>query len=98
MNIGVFDSGIGGLWILKYLQKELPTYNFIYYADQANIPYGTHTPREITGFCFNVTDLLIKKDCKLIVVACNTATSASINQLREKYDIPFVGIEPAIKP
>jgi glutamate racemase len=98
MNIGVFDSGLGGLWILKYLEKELPNYNFIYYADQAHLPYGTREPEEITKLSSDVVDFLLKKDCKLIVIACNTATSASIANLREKYTVPFVGIEPAIKP
>ena len=98
MNIGVFDSGLGGLWILKYLEKELPNYNFIYFADQAHIPYGSHTPDEITQFSIDITNFLLAKDCTLIVVACNTATSSSITTLREKYPIPFVGIEPAIKP
>lgn len=98
MNIGVFDSGLGGLWILKYLQEQLPSYNYIYYADQAHIPYGSHTLDEITKFCFDIANFLIEKDCKLIVVACNTATSASIAELREKYSVPFVGIEPAVKP
>jgi len=98
MNIGVFDSGLGGLWILKYLERELPLYNFIYYADQAHLPYGTKTPDEITRFSSDIVDFLLAKDCKLIVIACNTATSASIAKLREKYSVPFVGMEPAIKP
>lgn len=98
MNIGVFDSGLGGLWILKYLERELPGYNFIYFADQANLPYGSHTPDEITKFSFAITDFLLSKNCKLIVLACNTATSAAIATLREKYPVPFVGIEPAVKP
>lgn len=98
MNIGVFDSGLGGLWILNYLTKELPEYNFIYYADQAHIPYGLHTPEDIIKFSIDITDFLLRKECSLIVIACNTATSASIGKLREKYSIPFVGIEPAIKP
>jgi glutamate racemase len=98
MNIGVFDSGLGGLWILKYLEQELPGYNYIYYADQAHIPYGSHTPDEIYEYSKNITDFLIEKDCNLIVIACNTATSASIVKLREKYSVPFVGIEPAVKP
>ena len=98
MSIGVFDSGLGGLWILKYLENELPNYNFIYYADQAHLPYGTREPEEITKLSSDIVDFLLEKDCKLIVIACNTATSASIKTLREKYDVPFVGIEPAIKP
>lgn len=97
-NIGVFDSGLGGLWILKYLEQELPDYNFIYYADQANLPYGSHTPDEILKFSEKITDFLIAKDCVLVVIACNTATSSSIAYLRDKYPIPFVGIEPAVKP
>lgn len=97
-NIGVFDSGLGGLWILKYLEQELPDYNFIYYADQAHLPYGSKTPDEIIKFSSDIVDFLLSKNCEIIVIACNTATSASIKTLREKYDIPFVGIEPAIKP
>ena len=97
-NIGVLDSGLGVLWILKYLEQELPGYNYIYFADQAHLPYGTKDPSEITKFCVGITDFLIAKDCALIVVACNTATSASISTLRESYPLPFVGIEPAIKP
>lgn len=97
-KIGVFDSGIGGLWILKLLEKELPGYQYIYYADQAHIPYGSHTPEEIIKFSSDITDFFIEKGCELVVIACNTATSAAISTLREKYTIPFVGIEPAIKP
>ncbi len=97
-NIGVFDSGLGGLWILKYLEQEMPDYNFIYYADQVHLPYGSKTPDEITKFSSDIVDFLLSKDCKIIVIACNTATSAAISTLRTKYDVPFVGIEPAIKP
>lgn len=97
-NIGVFDSGLGGLWILKYLEENLPGYHYIYYADQTNLPYGSHIPEEITQFSRNITNFLIEKDCKIIVIACNTATSAAITKLREEYSLPFVGIEPAVKP
>jgi glutamate racemase len=97
-NIGVFDSGLGGLWILKSLVRELPGYHFIYFADQAHIPYGSHEPSEIIEFSKKIADFLIEKNCKLVVIACNTATSSAISTLREKYTIPFVGIEPAIKP
>jgi len=89
---------LGGSWILKYLERELPNVHFIYYADQAHVPYGSHTPTEILKFSEDITQFLISKDCGLIVIACNTATSASINELRGKYNIPFVGIEPAVKP
>jgi glutamate racemase len=99
MNIGVFDSGLGGLWILKHLENNLPGYNYVFLGDQAHMPYGNKTPEEITKLCFSITDFLIHKGCTLIVVACNTATSASIESLRMRYpDLVFVGIEPAIKP
>ncbi len=97
-NIGIFDSGIGGLSILKYLTEKLPNYHYIYFADQAHVPYGNHTSQEIIKYSCDITDFLIEKKCKLIVVACNTATSAAISTLRDKYDVPFVGIEPAVKP
>jgi glutamate racemase len=97
-NIGVFDSGLGGLWILKHLVEELPGYHFIYFADQAHVPYGEHLPSEIVEYSSEITDFLLEKNCKLIVIACNTATSSAIAELRSKYPIPFVGIEPAIKP
>jgi len=98
MNIGVFDSGLGGLFILSKLIRELPGYNFVYYADQAHIPYGAHTPYEIVGFSEKITEFLISKDCALIIIACNTATSSAISTLRTEYSVPFVGIEPAVKP
>jgi glutamate racemase len=97
-NIGVFDSGLGGLWILKYLAQELPGYNYIYYADQAHLPYGTKSPEEIIKLSSDITEFFIAKGCELLVIACNTATSAAISTLREKYSVPFVGMEPAIKP
>ena len=97
-NIGVFDSGIGGLWILKQLEKSLPDYNYVFFADQAYLPYGTRSQEEITERSFFITDFLISKGCMVIVIACNTATSASIEKLRAHYpQITFVGIEPAIK-
>lgn len=98
-KIGVFDSGLGGLWVLKHLKSSMPDYDYVYYADQANVPYGSHTKNEIIEFSRNIADFLIKKDCKLIVVACNTATSVAIEFLRNNYkDIIFVGMEPAVKP
>ncbi len=97
-KIGVFDSGLGGLWVLKHLQNELPQYEYVFLADQANMPYGNRTKEEIVNLSFKITDFLISQGCDMVVVACNTATSAAINKLREKYKIPFVGMEPAIKP
>jgi len=99
INIGVFDSGVGGLWILKHLQEELPGCNYIFFGDQAHVPYGTRQMKEIRSFSEDITKFLIEKDCKIIVIACNTASAASLSYLREKFpEIIFVGMEPAIKP
>lgn len=96
--IGVFDSGIGGTSILREITKLLPNEDFIYLADSANAPYGQKPPEAILDLCKKNVEFLLEKKCKLIVVACNTATTNAISFLREKYDIPFIGIEPAIKP
>jgi glutamate racemase len=96
--IGIFDSGVGGISIWKEIHELLPNENTIYLADSINAPYGQKCKQEIIDLCFKNTELLIKKNCKLIVVACNTATTNAIKQLRAKYEIPFIGIEPAIKP
>lgn len=96
--IGVFDSGVGGLSVLKALQALLPQEDFIYVADQAYAPYGKRTKHEIIERSTAISTWLIAQDCKLIVVACNTATTNAISHLRESFALPFVGIEPAIKP
>lgn len=96
--IGLFDSGIGGTSIWKEVHNLLPNENTIYLADSKNAPYGLKSKDEIISLCFKNTDFLLKHNCKIIVVACNTATTNAIKELREKYDIPFIGIEPAIKP
>ncbi len=96
--IGLFDSGIGGTSIWKEIIKLLPNEQTIYLADSKNAPYGEKSKGEIIALCVKNTELLISKGCKLIVVACNTATTNAIAYLRENYDVPFIGIEPAIKP
>lgn len=96
--IGIFDSGIGGTSIWKEVVKLLPTENTIYLADSKNAPYGEKSSEEIIALSVKNTDYLISKGCKLIVVACNTATTNAIDYLRKNYSIPFIGIEPAIKP
>src|SRR6187402_286736 len=96
--IGVFDSGIGGTSIWNEIHNLLPNEKTIYLADSKNAPYGQKTKEEIVALSKKNTDLLIEMGCKLIVVACNTATTNAIRELRTKYDIPFIGIEPAIKP
>jgi len=96
--IGIFDSGIGGTSIWKEVIKLLPNENTIYLADSKNAPYGEKSTEEIISLCIKNTELLISKGCKLIIVACNTATTNAIDYLRKNYAIPFIGIEPAIKP
>ncbi len=96
--IGIFDSGVGGTSIWKEIRKKLPHEDTIYLADSHNAPYGTKSPDEILQLSKKNTELLLSKECKLIVVACNTATTNAIKQLRETYQVPFIGIEPAIKP
>jgi glutamate racemase len=96
--IGLFDSGIGGTSIWKEIHDLLPNENSIYLADSKNAPYGQKSKEEIIYFSQKNTEFLLNKNCKIIVVACNTATTNAIKELRAKYDIPFIGIEPAIKP
>ncbi len=96
--IGIFDSGVGGTSIWKEINMLLPNENTIYLADSANAPYGTKGKEAIINLSIKNSDYLIKQGCKLIVVACNTATTNAIYTLRQKYSIPFIGIEPAIKP
>ncbi len=96
--IGVFDSGVGGTSIWKEIHKLLPFENSIYLADSKNAPYGEKSADEILALSIKNTEFLLKQNCKLIVVACNTATTNAISYLRNNYDVPFIGIEPAIKP
>jgi glutamate racemase len=96
--IGIFDSGIGGTSIWKAIHELLPNEKTIYLADSKNAPYGQKSKEEIVALSMKNTDFLLEMNCKLIVVACNTATTNAIQELREKYDVPFIGIEPAIKP
>ncbi|MDO9276371.1 MAG: glutamate racemase [Lutibacter sp.] len=96
--IGLFDSGIGGTSIWKEVVKLLPNENTIYLADSKNAPYGEKTSEEIIALSIKNTEFLLSKGCKLIIVACNTATTNAIDYLRKNYSIPFIGIEPAIKP
>lgn len=96
--IGVFDSGVGGTSIWKEIHKLLPYENSIYLADSKNAPYGEKSADEILALSIKNTEFLLNKNCKLIIVACNTATTNAISYLRNTYDVPFIGIEPAIKP
>ncbi len=97
-KIGVFDSGIGGLSILKVMKEVMPKENYIYYADSKNCPYGNKSIDELIDITSNIVDYLLSNDVKIIVIACNTATTKCMKVLREKYkDVIFVGTVPAIK-
>ena len=95
--IGLFDSGIGGTSIWKAINQLLPNENTIYLADSKNAPYGLRTKEEIIALCYKNVNFLLNQNCKIIVVACNTATTNAIKELRSKYTVPIIGIEPAIK-
>lgn len=96
--IGLFDSGIGGTSIWNAIHTLLPQESTIYLADSKNAPYGQKSKDEIIALSSKNVEILLKHDCKLIVVACNTATTNAIDELRAKYPVPIIGIEPAIKP
>lgn len=97
--IGVFDSGVGGISVLRELVKLMPNENYIFYGDSGNAPYGTKTLEAVQQLTLQDAEHLYKQEVKALIVACNTATSAAVHLLREKYtDIPVIGIEPALKP
>ena len=98
MKIGFMDSGIGGLTVLRECLNRLPAHEYLYYADSNNAPYGIKSKEEVYQLTEDAVDYLVEKGAGIIVIACNTATSASVAQLREKYNIPIIGMEPAIKP
>ena len=96
--IGVFDSGVGGLSIMRELRRQLPNEDMIYFADAANCPYGLRSLEEIRGLTQAILSFLLAQGCKIIVVACNTASAAALRHLRERFEVPIVGMEPAVKP
>lgn len=96
--IGIFDSGVGGTSIFKEIHQLLPNESIIYLADSSNAPYGDKASEDIKNLSEKNTRFLLSMNCKLIVVACNTATTNAISYLRASYNVPFIGIEPAIKP
>src|SRR5512147_3315383 len=97
--IGIFDSGIGGLSVWREIAKQLPHEDTIYFADQIHIPYGPRSLQEIRLFSEAITRFLLERNCKIIVVACNAASAAALKHLRATLpDVPFVGMEPAVKP
>lgn len=97
--IGIFDSGLGGISIWKGIREELPGESLIYFGDGLRCPYGNRTENEVRSFTIEAVERLLARDCKMIVVACNTATAMAIDDLRERFrEIPIVGLEPAVKP
>ena len=99
MPIGFFDSGVGGLSVMRKAVEMLPNESLVYFGDSKNAPYGVKSKEEVQKLSFNAAKFLIAKGAKAIVVACNTATSAAIKELRREYsDMPIIGIEPAVKP
>ncbi len=97
--IGVFDSGVGGLSVLRALKARLPNEHFIYIADQVHVPYGPRPLAEVRAFAEGITRYLLSQQAKAVVVACNTASAAALHYLRQIFpQIPFVGMEPAVKP
>ncbi|MGC6587673.1 glutamate racemase [Paenibacillus sp. Dod16] len=98
MRIAFFDSGLGGLTVLSEAMKELPQEDFLFYADTLHVPYGTKAKEDVKSYIHHAMESIMKEEVKAIVVACNTATSMAISDLRKAYPIPVIGMEPAVKP
>ncbi len=96
--IGIFDSGVGGLCVLKEIQKHIPGESINYLADSSNCPYGSKKMEEALLLAKKNIEFLLKLNCKLIVIACNTVTAVAIDNFRSEYNVPFIGMEPALKP
>jgi len=96
--VGIFDSGAGGLSVLRFFQRHCPRERVLYCADTAYFPYGPRPAAEVRKRCFAIADKLLAHDVKLIIVACNTASAAAITELREAFPVPFVGVVPGVKP
>jgi len=97
--VGIFDSGVGGLSVLQEVHQQYPLEDCIYIADQIHVPYGPRSRGEVLGFSEGIVRYLLGKGAKLIIIACNTASAVALAELRKKYpDVPFVGMEPAVKP
>lgn len=98
VRIGFFDSGIGGMTVLHQALRFLPNEDYIFYADTLHVPYGEKPKEEVRQYIFNAADFIANQGVKALVIACNTATSIAVEDLRKKYDFPILGIEPAVKP
>jgi glutamate racemase len=98
MRIGFFDSGIGGLTVLYDAMRHIPDADYLYYADTDHVPYGTKPKDEVRRYVLQAAGFLVQRSADALVIACNTATSAAIDELRGAYSIPIIGMEPAVKP
>jgi glutamate racemase len=98
LNIGIFDSGIGGMTLLHQALVSLPEEHYIFYADTDHVPYGTKTREQVVSYVDTVMEFMNEHECEAVVIACNTATAVAAALMREKYDFPIIGIEPAVKP
>ncbi|MBE6022948.1 MAG: glutamate racemase [Cellulosilyticum sp.] len=97
MKVGIFDSGIGGITVLKTAIEHLPQIEYIYYSDNLHVPYGTKPKNEVVGYVKDVVKFLVDQGAEAILIACNTATSVAVKELRTLYNIPIIGMEPAVK-
>lgn len=98
VSIGFFDSGIGGMTVLHQALKLLPNDDYLFYADTSHVPYGEKSKEEVREYIFNSVNFMADQGIKALVIACNTATSIAVEDLRQKYNFPILGIEPAVKP
>lgn len=97
-TIGIMDSGVGGLSVYREIRKLLPSERYVYFSDSANCPYGEKKPEFIRDRCREITGMMLSRGASAMVIACNTATAAAITTLRSEFNIPFIGMEPAVKP
>lgn len=98
MKIGYFDSGIGGLSVMHDAMRRMPEEEFLFYMDTDHVPYGNKRKEDVIAYVKTATEFMLQNDCKAMVIACNTATAAAAEIVRKQYDIPIIGIEPAVKP
>jgi glutamate racemase len=98
MRIAFFDSGIGGISVMFEAIKQLPREDYLYFADTLHVPYGTKTKEEVKKYVINSIQTILKQEVKAIVIACNTATSIAVSELRSEFNVPIIGMEPAVKP
>lgn len=98
MTIGVFDSGLGGLSVLAEALRKMPNEDYLYMADTLHVPYGPKSKEQVKEYIFDAVELMMQQHIDALVVACNTATSIAVSDLREMYSVPIIGMEPAVKP